>query len=98
MQPLSETYPYLTRFERAQVLAERAEQLSNGASPLVANYLPFDDALTIAMRELVANRIPMKVRRIHSDQSSFEDVELSKLVTDPTGDIASLIKEAERSL
>mmetsp|Transcript_24434 Transcript_24434/g.38071 ORF Transcript_24434/g.38071 Transcript_24434/m.38071 type:complete len:124 (-) Transcript_24434:199-570(-) len=92
MRNLSVEYPYLTRFERSQILSERANQLSNGASPKATNFLPLDDPLTIAMRELLENKIPMKVRRVHSDRASFEDIEISNLAPDPTGEISSFIQ------
>ena len=92
MTSLRESFPYLTRFERARVLSERAEQISKGAPPLTSNIQPNDDPLRVAMKELVENKIPLSVRRIHSDRETYEDVPLSELETDPTGEIAAILR------
>ena len=98
MTSVESSYPYLTRFERAKILSERAEQLANGAPPLTPNIDSRDEPLMIAMKELVENNIPFKVRRIHSDGVSYEDIHISRLVTDPTGEISALIHESKQGV
>ena len=91
---LRSAYPYLTKFERAKVLSERADQLQQGAPPLT-EIAPADDALDIAMRELVAGVIVMKVRRVLPD-GTVEDCDLNDLVVDPDGYVASCVKPIPR--
>lgn len=54
--------PYLTKYERARVLGQRALQISLGACPMV----DLDgevNPLNIAEKELDAGKLPMVVKR-----------------------------------
>lgn len=48
----------MTRFERAQVVGVRAEQLSQGAPPQVPVQGPGDGAVAVARREMDAGKLP----------------------------------------
>lgn len=56
------TRPRMTRFERARVLAMRAEQIANGTQPFV-DRIDGDSPLETAEREFAAGRIPFIIRR-----------------------------------
>ena len=87
---LSESYPYLTRFERARIIAERAEELSRGAPPKASCILPEDDATRIAMRELLEKSLPLRVRRNFPD-GSHQDCDLRALDVDPDNYITAFL-------
>lgn len=71
------TRPFLTRFERCRVVGARATQIAMGAEPLIdANGKT--DPLEIAEMELMANKIPMIIRR-HLPNGTFEDWNLQDL-------------------
>lgn len=57
------TVPFLTKFERARVLGERAKQLDAGAEPFVELPPNIIDSYTIALREFAAKKIPFIVKR-----------------------------------
>lgn len=71
------TRPHMSRFERAKVLALRAEQIDRG-TPALVEKLPGDGALTTAEREFAAGRIPFIIRRYLPD-GTFEDWKLDEL-------------------
>ena len=54
------TTPFLTKFERARILSERANQISLGKSHLECS---FTDPYEIALEELKERKIPMKIIR-----------------------------------
>jgi DNA-directed RNA polymerase I, II, and III subunit RPABC2 len=56
------TRPKMTRFERARVLAMRAEQIANGTQPFV-EIITGDHPIDTAEREFAAGRIPFIIRR-----------------------------------
>jgi DNA-directed RNA polymerase I, II, and III subunit RPABC2 len=60
--------PFLTRFERARVIGERAQQLSMNAPPRV-DHEGFTCALKIAEKELLEGKLPMSVKRFFPDGS-----------------------------
>ena len=52
VDPLHKTFPYLTKFERAKILGQRAKQINNG-SPIFVKVTPnIIDGHTIALMEL----------------------------------------------
>ena len=51
----------MTRFEKARLIAARAEQIQNGSPVLVET--SHHDAILIAEEELIAKKIPIAVRR-----------------------------------
>lgn len=53
---------YLTKFEKIRVLGQRAEQIARGA-PSTVDITGMDDAFQIALKELEARKIPLKIHR-----------------------------------
>ena len=63
VDPLHRTIPYLTKYERAKILGQRAKQIETGAKPLVKVPENVIDAYLIAELELREKRIPFIIRR-----------------------------------
>jgi len=57
------TLPYLTKYERARVLGQRAKQINSGAKAFVKVPENVIDGYLIAEMELVQKRIPFIIRR-----------------------------------
>jgi DNA-directed RNA polymerase subunit K/omega len=63
IDPLHRTIPYLTKYERARVLGQRAKQINLGARPFVKVPENIIDGNLVAEMELVQKRIPFIIRR-----------------------------------
>ena len=63
IDPLHKTIPYLTKYERARILGQRAKQLETGAKPLVKVPENIIDSYIIAELELREKKIPFIIRR-----------------------------------
>jgi len=63
VDPLHRTIPYLTKYERARVLGQRAKQINLGARPFVKVPENIIDGNLVAEMELVQKRIPFILRR-----------------------------------
>ena len=63
VDPLHRTIPYLTKYERARVLGQRAKQIETGAKPLVKVPESIVDGYIIAELELREKKIPFIIRR-----------------------------------
>jgi DNA-directed RNA polymerase subunit K/omega len=63
IDPLHRTLPFITRYEKARVLGERAKQLNSGAKPFVEVDESVIDGYLIAMKEFEAKVIPFIVQR-----------------------------------
>lgn len=63
VDPIHRTIPYLTKYERARVLGQRAKQLETGAKPLVKVPETIVDGYLIAELELREKKIPFIIRR-----------------------------------
>ena len=63
IDPLHRTIPYLTKYEKARILGQRAKQIETGAKPLVKVPETIVDAYVIAELELKEKRIPFIIRR-----------------------------------
>jgi DNA-directed RNA polymerase subunit K/omega len=63
IDPLHKTIPFLTKYERARVLGQRAKQIETGARPLVKVPETIVDSYVIAELELQQKRIPFIIRR-----------------------------------
>jgi DNA-directed RNA polymerase I, II, and III subunit RPABC2 len=63
IDPLHKTLPFITKYEKAKVLGERAKQLNSGAEPFVEMGDEMIDGYLIAMAEFEQKKIPMIVRR-----------------------------------
>jgi DNA-directed RNA polymerase I, II, and III subunit RPABC2 len=63
IDPLHTTISFLTRFEKAKILGLRAKQINHGSKPFVEINRNIIDGHTIALMELVQNKIPFIIRR-----------------------------------
>jgi len=63
IDPLHKTIPFLTKYERARVLGQRAKQIESGAKPFVRVPENVVDGYIIAELELQQKRIPFIIRR-----------------------------------
>ena len=63
IDPLHKTLPYLTKYEKARILGQRAKQIECGAKPLVKVPENIVDGYIIAELELQQKRIPFIIRR-----------------------------------
>jgi DNA-directed RNA polymerase I, II, and III subunit RPABC2 len=63
IDPFHKTIPYLTKYERARILGQRAKQIEAGAKPLVKVPENIVDGHIIADLELQQKRIPFIIRR-----------------------------------
>jgi len=61
--PLHVTFPFITKYERARVLGERAKQLSMGAKPMIEVGPDVIDGYLIALSEYEQKRIPFIIKR-----------------------------------
>jgi len=60
---LHKTIPYLTKYERARILGQRAKQIETGAKPLVKIPENIVDSYIIAELELREKKIPFIIKR-----------------------------------
>jgi DNA-directed RNA polymerases I, II, and III subunit RPABC2 len=63
IDPLHKTLPFLTKYERARILGERAKQINAGAKPFVKIENNVIDGYLIALSELEQKMIPFIVKR-----------------------------------
>ena len=63
VDPLHKTLPYLTKYERARVLGQRAKQIETGAKPFVKVPENIIDSYVIAELELREKKIPFIIKR-----------------------------------
>jgi len=63
IDPLHKTFPYLTKFERAKILGQRAKQINNGSTIFVKVTPNIIDGHTIALMELNQKKIPFIIKR-----------------------------------
>jgi DNA-directed RNA polymerase subunit K/omega len=63
IDPLHRTIPFLTKYERARVLGQRAKQINSGAKPFIKVPENVIDGAVIAELELAQKRIPFIIRR-----------------------------------
>ncbi len=61
--PLHLTFPFITKYERARILGERAKQLSMGAKPMIEVGADVIDAYLIALSEYEQKSIPFIIKR-----------------------------------
>ncbi len=60
---LHQTVPFLTKYERARILGQRAKQINSGAFPFIKVPENIIDGYIIAEMELKEKRIPFIIRR-----------------------------------
>jgi DNA-directed RNA polymerase subunit K/omega len=63
IDPFHKTIPFLTKYERARVLGQRAKQIETGSKPLVKVPDNIIDGYLIAEMELEQKKIPFIIRR-----------------------------------
>ena len=63
IDPLHRTLPFITKYERARVLGERAKQLNSGAKPFVEIDPSIIDGYLIALAEFEQKKIPFIIKR-----------------------------------
>ncbi len=63
IDPLHQTLPFLTRYEKARVLGLRAKQINDGSEPLITITQDMIDGLTIAKLEFEQKKLPFIIRR-----------------------------------
>jgi DNA-directed RNA polymerase I, II, and III subunit RPABC2 len=80
IDPLHKTLPFITKYERARIIGERAKQIDAGAEPLVEIEPNMIDGYLIALKEYEAKAIPFIIQRpIPSGASEywkFSDLEI----------------------
>ena len=72
------TSKILNKYEKTKILSERAEQLSEGAIPLIKNADKYNNVLEIAEEELKKLKIPFIIKR--SINKDFEYIKIEDLV------------------
>ncbi len=63
IDPIHRTLPFITRYEKARILGERAAQINSGAKPFVDVDVRTIDGYLIALREYEEKKIPFIIRR-----------------------------------
>jgi len=63
VDPLHQTLPFLTKYERAKILGLRGKQLDSGCKPFINITEQMLDGYTIACEELYQKKIPFIIRR-----------------------------------
>jgi DNA-directed RNA polymerase I, II, and III subunit RPABC2 len=63
IDPLHKTLPFVTRYEKARILGERAKQINAGAKPFVEIADNIIDGYLIALKEFDEKKIPFIVKR-----------------------------------
>ena len=80
IDPLHKTIPFITRYEKARILGERAKQINAGAKPFVELEPNVIDGYVIALKEFEAKKIPFIVKRPMPNGGveywRFEDLEV----------------------
>ena len=67
IDPLHQTLPFVTRYEKAHILGVRAKQINSGASIFVDVEPDIIDGFLIALKEFEEKKIPFIVRRPFAD-------------------------------
>jgi DNA-directed RNA polymerases I, II, and III subunit RPABC2 len=63
VDPLHKTLPFVTRYERARAIGERAKQINSGAVPFVEVDENVIDGYLIALKEFEEKKIPFIIKR-----------------------------------
>tara|TARA_B100001094_G_scaffold329648_1_gene392846 strand:- start:1118 stop:1531 length:414 start_codon:yes stop_codon:yes gene_type:complete len=74
----NKTSSILNKYEKTKILSERAEQLSEGAIPLIPNAEKYKNVLEIAEEELKTLKIPFIIKR--EINNNFEYIKIEDLV------------------
>uniref|UniRef100_A0A6C0JJN5 DNA-directed RNA polymerase n=1 Tax=viral metagenome TaxID=1070528 RepID=A0A6C0JJN5_9ZZZZ len=80
IDPLHKTLPFITKYEKARIIGERAKQINGGAKPFVEVDVSVIDGYLIALKEFEEKVIPFIIQRpIPSGGSEywrFSDLEI----------------------
>jgi DNA-directed RNA polymerase subunit K/omega len=80
IDPLHKTLPFITRYETARILGERAKQINAGATPTIEVDASVIDGYLIAMEEYKQKKIPFIIQRPLPNGGiefwKFEDLEI----------------------
>jgi DNA-directed RNA polymerase subunit K/omega len=83
IDPLHKTLPFITRYETARILGERAKQINHGAKPLIEIDASVIDGYLIAMEEYKQKKIPFIIQRPLPNGGiefwKFEDLEVLQI-------------------
>ena len=63
IDPLHKTLPFITKYEKARIIGERAKQLNSGAKPVIEVESTLIDGYLIALKEFEEKKIPYIVKR-----------------------------------
>ena len=63
IDPFHKTIPFITQYEKAKILGQRAKQINHGSTPFVDIPSNIIDGHTIALMELNQKKIPFIIRR-----------------------------------
>jgi DNA-directed RNA polymerase subunit K/omega len=63
IDPLHQTIPFITKYEKARILGERAKQINAGAKPFVVVPETMIDGYLIALKEYEEKKIPFILKR-----------------------------------
>ena len=63
IDPMHRTLPFVTRYERARVIGERAKQINSGSAPFIPIDATLIDGYLIALQEFEQKKIPFIIRR-----------------------------------
>ena len=63
VDPLHQTLPFLTKYERTRILGQRASQINRGAKPFIPVKADVIDGYLIAEEELNLKKIPFIIKR-----------------------------------
>jgi DNA-directed RNA polymerase I, II, and III subunit RPABC2 len=63
VDPLHQTLPFLTKYEKTRILGERTHQINSGSKPFVQVESDIIDGYLIALAELEQKKIPFIVKR-----------------------------------
>ena len=70
IDPLHRTLPFVTRYEKARVIGERAKQINSGAKPFIEIEQSMIDGYLIALKEFEEKKMPFIIRRPLPDGTS----------------------------
>ena len=63
IDPLHKTLPFITKYEKARVIGERAKQINAGATPMIEIEPSVIDGYLIALREFEEKQTPFIIKR-----------------------------------
>ena len=63
VDPFHKTLPFITRYEKARILGERAKQLNSGAKAMITVEPTVIDGYLIALKEFEEKKIPFIIKR-----------------------------------